>query len=126
MTEFGRAVTFHPGRLLDLLMSVPGRGVFTWWELGFTTVVLVGSAALAARRRFGEALYSAALVLMPLYTVRLNSLNRYALAAFPVFLLIGGLLAGRLQKRAFYAVIVLETALLIYHAARFGQQYWVG
>ena len=41
-------------------------------------------------------------------------------------LLIGGLLAGRLQKRAFYSVIVLETALLLYHAARFGQQYWVG
>jgi len=98
----------------------------TWWELGFATLVLIGAAALGVRGRWGEALYSTVLVLMPLYTVRLTSLNRYSLGAFPVFLLLGGLLAGRLPKRGFYAVVTGEVALLLYFAARFGQQHWVG
>jgi hypothetical protein len=126
MTEFDRVVTFNPGRLLDLLASLPERGGFVWWELVFAAVVLAGSAALAGHRRYGEALYSTALVLMPLYTIRLTSVNRYALAAFPVFLLLGGVLAGRISKRAYYALIAAEIALLLYYAARFGQQYWVG
>ena len=126
MSDFGRSVSFDPGRLLDLVVSLPARGPAIWWELGSLILVLVVAAALLARRRFGEACYSAAIVLMPLYTVRLTSINRYALAAFPVFLLLGGILGGILPRKTFYAVVGAELVLLLIFAARFGLQIWVG
>lgn len=126
MDEFGRATSFNPGGFLDLLVSLPGRGGMVWWELGSLVVVLVGSAALARLGRYEEALYSAALVLIPVFSMRLTSLNRYALAAFPVFILLGGRLAGVLPRSAYRIVVAAELVGLFYFAWRFGLQYWVG
>jgi len=126
MDAFGRATTFNPGGFLDLLASLPGRGGLVWWELGSLVVVLVGSAALARLGRYEEALYSAALVLIPVFSMRLTSLNRYALAAFPVFVLLGGCLAGVLPRSVFRIVVGAELVGLFYFAWRFGLQYWVG
>lgn len=123
-TRFGRATSFHPGRLLDVLAAAArGSSAQTWWEIFFLFLVLTGAAALIAKGRWGEGAYSAAAVLLPLATLRLTSLNRYSLAAFPVFVLLGGLLP---PKTVFRVVLAVELALLFYHAARFGQQYWVG
>lgn len=122
--EFGRAATFDPGRLLDAMIAAGAAGPgHAWWELLFLFLVLVGAAALAARGRWGEGAYAAAVVLMPLATLRLTSLNRYALAAFPVYVLLGGFLHRRWAVRL---VIAAELALLFFYAARFGLQYWVG
>lgn len=122
--EFGRAATFHPGRLLDAMTTAAARGPsLRWWELFFLVLVLVGAAALVARRRWGEGAYAAAVVLMPLVTLRLTSLNRYALAAFPVYVLLGGLLHRRWAVRL---VVAVELVLSISYAARFGLHYWVG
>jgi len=122
--EFGRSTTFHPGRLFDLLANAarsgPGLG---WWELFFLFLVLTGAAALAARGRWGEAAYSAATVLLPVATLRLASLNRYALVAFPVYLWLGGLTH---RRWIFRTVLAVEIGLLFWYAAQFGQQYWTG
>lgn len=123
-TEFGRAATFHPGRLLDALAGAAGGGPSQrWWELSFLFLVLTGASALAARGRWGEGAYAAAVVLMPLVTLRLTSLNRYALAAFPVFVLVGAFLHWRWAVRL---VVAVELVLLLTYAARFGLHYWVG
>lgn len=126
MDQFGRTTAFDPGGFLDLLASLPGRGGMVWWELGSLVVILVGSAALARLGRYEEALYSAALVLIPVFSMRLTSINRYALAAFPVFILLGGRLAGVLPRTAFWLLIAAEVLGLFFFAGRFGLQYWVG
>ena len=123
-SEFGRSVAFHPGRLLDALTAALGSGLpQSYWELVFLGLVLVGAAALAADGRWGEGAYSAAVVLMPLVTLRLTSLNRYALMAFPVYLLLG----SRLRNRyLFRLVLALEIVLFLFYAGRFGLHQWVG
>jgi hypothetical protein len=124
--QFERSTAFDPGRLLDVLLSSPVRGPFVWWELSLLATVLICSAALLARGRMGEGCYSAAVILLPLFTLRLASLNRYALAAFPVFLLLGGMLASRLPRRVFTVIVAIGMVLLCFFAARFGRQFWVG
>ncbi len=124
--EFGRATVFHPGVFLDYLSSLPSRGGMVWWEVGAVVTVLAGAAALAKLRRFDEALYSAAVVLIPLFSMRLAAVNRFALAAFPVFVLLGGRLAGSLPRPVFALLVAAELAALVFFAARFGLQYWVG
>ncbi len=122
--EFGRTTPFHPGRLLDLLSAALTSGRWqTYWELAFLFLVLIGAASLAARGRWSAAAYSGAVALMPLYTMRLAALNRYALLAFPAWVLLGSHLGDRLFFRVFVA---LELLALTFLAARFGQQFWVG
>ena len=124
--DFGRSTQFDPGVFVDHLLSLPSRGGMVWWELGAAVIVLAGAAALARLRRFGEALYSMAVVVIPLATMSLTSMNRYALAAFPVFIMLGVRLAGSIPRVAFVAVVAVELVSLFYFAARFGLQYWVG
>lgn len=125
-SEFGRSTAFHPGVFLDYLASLSSRGGMVWWELGALFAVLAGAAALTRLRRFDEALYCASVVLIPLFSMRLACLNRYALAAFPVFILVGSRLAGSMPRMVFRLVIAAELVGLVYFAARFGLQYWVG
>ncbi len=125
-SEFGRTSFFEFGGFLDLLKSLPTRGGMVWWEFGSLVVVLVGSAVLIRLRRYDEALYSAAMVLLPILSMRLTSVNRYALAAFPVFVVLGGRIAGVLPRGVFWAIVAAEVAGLFYFAARFGLQHWVG
>ncbi len=121
--EFGRSTAFHPGRLLDVLLaSLGSESDITRWEVFFLTLVLAGSAALLAHGRWGEGLYSAAVVLMPLVTLRTTSINRYALLAFPVILYLGGAIRGRL----FRWLIVIQVLVMLYYASRFGRHFWVG
>lgn len=122
--SFGGDHLFDAGRLLDLLVrDASSPGVQSKWELFFLFLVLAGSAALAVKGRWGEAGYSAATVLMSLAMVRTAGLNRYALAAFPALVLLGGLVGG---KAAYRLVLGLELVLLFFYAARFGLQHWVG
>ncbi len=123
-SEFGRSSQFHPGGLLDALTAVFASGQpQSYWELAFLLLVLAGAAALVAEGRWSEGGYSAAVVLMPLVTLRLTSLNRYALLAFPVYLLLGGRLRNR---HLFRLALALEIAVLCFHAGRFGLHQWVG
>jgi hypothetical protein len=122
--SFGRDYFFDAGRLFDLLArDATGSGLQSKWDLFFLFLVLVGAATLVLKGRWGEAGYSAAAVLMPLALVRIAGVNRYAFAAFPAFILLGGLQRG---KVTFRVVLGLEILLLFFYAARFGLQHWVG
>lgn len=120
--QFGRANTFSPGRLVAQLLGAPGRAGNGLAELGSLAVVLAGAAGLCWTGRVGQGLYSAAVVLMPLVTVRTVSLNRYSLLAFPALLF----LFERLPRRLRPVLLAVGLALLLYQASRFGRQLWVG
>jgi hypothetical protein len=121
--EFGRSTSFHPGRLLDsTLWALRSGNAQAFWELGFLLIVLAGSAGLLLERRWAEGLFSAAIVLAPLYTERLTSLNRYALAAFPAFMFLG----ERVRPRVLAVLLPVEVGLLLVYAARFGRQVFMG
>jgi len=71
----------------------------------------------------GLALYGAAVVILPVITGTLVSLNRYALAATPAFL--GLALAGR--DPLFDRLWTLASALILaLYLVAFAHGYWVG
>jgi hypothetical protein len=120
---FGRA-SFSPGRLLQVVTrSLTSGDRWEWLALASVFVVLTGATVLALDRKPGEALYSAALVGLPLASVTLTSLHRYALLAFPVYPRIAGLLRNR---AIYFSVVAAEVVLLFIFARHFGLQHWVG
>jgi hypothetical protein len=92
------------------------------WEVGSLLAVLTGAAGLIWRRRWAEGLFSAAVILMPLYTHNTTSLNRYALVAFPALVFLG----ERVRPRALPILLGAEAALLVLWASRFGRQVFAG
>ena len=123
MASFGRPSSFHPALLLDRLVESVGRGsALGFWETGSVFAVLVGAAGLLWRRRWAEGLFSAALVLMALYSQSTTSLNRYALAAFPALIFLG----ERVPPRALPFALAAEAALLALWGSRFGRFVFTG
>jgi hypothetical protein len=121
--SFGRPSSFDPALLLDRLVESVRRGsALGLWEVGLLSAVLVGAGGLLRRRRWAEGLFSAAVVLMPLYTHSTASLNRYALAAFPALIF----LFERVSPRALPLVLVAEAALLVLWGSRFGRFVFTG
>ena len=121
--SFGRPSAFEPALLLDRLVEgVRSRGALGLWEVGFLFAVLVGAAGLLWRRRWAEALFSAAVVLMPLYSHSTTSMNRYALAAFPALVFLG----ERVSPRFLAVALTAEAALLALWASRFGRLVFAG
>jgi hypothetical protein len=122
-SAFGRASAFEPALLLDRLVETVRHGsALGFWEVGSLLAVLTGAAGLIWRRRWAEGLFSAAVVLMPLYTHSTTSLNRYALAAFPALVFLG----ERVSPRVLPILLGAEAALLVLWASRFGRQVFAG
>jgi hypothetical protein len=123
MESFGRPSSFEPALLLDRLIESVRRGdALGLWEVGFLFAVLVGAAGLIRRGRWAEGLFSAALVLMALYTHSTTSLNRYALAAFPALIFLG----ERVPPRALPFALAAEAVLLALWGSRFGRFVFTG
>ena len=121
--SFGRASSFEPALLLDRLVETVSHGsALGLWEVGSLLAVLTGAAGLLWRRRWAESLFSAAVILMPLYTHSTTSLNRYALAAFPALVFLG----ERVSPRVLPILLGAEAALLVLWASRFGRQVFAG
>lgn len=121
--SFGRASSFEPALLLDRLVETVRHGsALGLWEVGSLLAVLTGAAGLIWRRRWAEGLFSAAVILMPLYTHSTTSLNRYALAAFPALVFLG----ERVPPRILPILLSAEAALLALWASRFGRQVFAG
>lgn len=122
--RFGRATSFSAGRLVQLLARC-FRTDDPWDVVGLVTLALVAIAAamLILGRRYGEGLYCGLLITLPLATLSLTSLHRYALLAFPAFPLLGGLLRSR---ALYWTVVALEIWFLIAYARHFGRGDWVG
>jgi hypothetical protein len=121
---FGRNTTFDLGRFIQMLTrSFRTPGGFDDVSIIVIAVVAVAAALLAFQGRIGEALYCAMLIAVPLSTLTLASLQRYALLAFPAF----PLLAGFLRNRVVYAIVLLLEIYYLFELARhFGRGHWVG
>ena len=121
--EFTRSTLFHPGRLWDYVAAAAAEPLsIDFLGLVLALVALAGAWRLARDGRPGEALYSAAVVLAPLSTLRVTALSRYVLAAFPALVAVGNSLTARTARLAVYA---LEAILLLAFARRFGQHWFV-
>ena len=121
---FGRFTSFHPGRLWDYwCASFSNPTGMALWEVGALELTLVLAASLLFRKRWGEGLYSAAVVLYPLATLRLISLNRYALAAFPAWIHSGNLVR---RRWIFWSLWAVSLVLLGFFSHRFARQFFVG
>lgn len=122
--HFGRATSFSAGRLVQVIgRALTSNDRWEWLALGTLAFVLTGAVMLVRAGRIGEAAYSAALVCMPLASVALTSMHRYALLAFPVVPFMAGLIPNRVTL---YAIVALEVVLLVVFSSHFGQQHWVG
>lgn len=121
---FGRNTAFDLGRFIQMLTrSFRTPGGFDDVSIVVIALISVATALLAFQKRIGEALYCAMLLALPLSTLTLASLHRYALLAFPAFPLLGGLL----RNRVVYAIVlVLEVFYLFELARHFGRGHWVG
>ena len=121
---FGRVGGFSSGRLIQLLAR-SFRTATGWDDVAIAMLVLITIACgmLIAQRRIGEAVYCAALLALPLATVSLTSLHRYALLAFPAFPALAGLLRHRY---VYFGIVALEIYFLVVYAWHFGQGHWVG
>jgi hypothetical protein len=122
--SFGRYTSFHVGRLWDnLWANLAHPGGMALWEIGALALTLVLGFALLFRKRWAEGLFSLAVPLFPLVTMRLISLNRYALMAFPAFIHGGDLLR---KRWVWIGVLALEAVLLLFFAHQFARQMFVG
>ena len=120
----GRDLTFHPGRLLVVLLTPIAHPVYgDLTGLLALLLVLVGAAALLRRRQFAEGLFSAFVVLFPFFTGGLTSMARYALGAFPALVVLGSSVKNR---PLLYALWALELGLALYFAQRFGRHWYAG
>ena len=122
--HFGRATGFSPGRLIQLVVR-PFVVEHQWDKVSllFMALVVLGAALLILEKRIGEGAYCLALLAMPLTTLSLTSIHRYALLAFPAF----PILAGYLRNRAVYAlVLALELYNLFVLSRDFAWGHWVG
>lgn len=121
---FGRVIFFHPGIIFDkFLQEITIFSGMAFWEMLFLFFVLIGSFALIRKKRYSQGIYSLAIILQPLTILSFPSLNRYALAAFPVFIYFGNLTKN---KWVFYLILLVEISLLLYFSHLFSRQIFVG
>lgn len=121
---FGRASSFSAGRLLQVLWrACRTDDRWGWVDLCALAIVMVGACMLARARRTAEGIFSAAVVLIPLASLSVASIHRYALLAFPVFPHLAGLFRNRW---AYWALIAAELWFLVVYALHFGRQNFVG
>lgn len=122
--SFSRSNEFSAGRILQTITRVWTTS--DQWGLVDVTalvIVIVGACLLVRAGRWPEGLYSAAVVLLPLASMSVMSIHRYALLAFPVF----PLLAGYFRNRFLYwALIATEVVFLVIYGLHFGRQNFVG
>lgn len=122
--SFGRYTAFHAGRLWDnLWANLAHPGGMALWEFGALELTLILGFALLFRKRWSEGLFSLAVPLFPLATMRLISLNRYVLMAFPAFIHGGDLLK---KRWVWMIVLAVEAVLLLFFAHQFARQMFVG
>ena len=122
---FARSTHFDIRSLAANLSSVLLHpSLNTLFELVSFLGCITGAWVLAVgERRPGAALFLAGVGLMPLFTVRLLSMNRYVLVAFPLFLLLG----SRVKSRRLLTLLLAgEGALGLVLAVRFGHHLFVG
>ncbi|HSD82870.1 MAG TPA: mannosyltransferase family protein [Anaerolineae bacterium] len=92
-------------------------------DLGIGVLVLIGSLLVARRWRWSYGLYGVLCIMLPLISGSTISLNRYALAAFPVpLMLVRNGHSGLLQQ----SYTIGATLLLALYTALFVQGYWAG
>jgi len=92
-------------------------------DLGIGALVLIGSLLVARRWRWSYGVFSALCIVLPLISGSTVSLSRYALAAFPVPLLLArNERPGLLQQ----SYMLGATLLLALYTALFVQGYWAG
>jgi len=121
---FGRVIFFHPGIIFDkLLQEITIFSGMAFWEMFFLYFVLLGSFALIRKKRYSEGFYSLGIILQPLAILSFPSLNRYALASFPVFIFFGNLIKNKIL---FYLILLIEISLLLYFSHLFSRQIFVG
>ena len=122
--RFGRSTVPAPGYLLSgLQQTVRDQGGIGLWSALVAALILIGAAYLVRKGRWGEGLYCATLIYLPLMTGRITSINRYALLAVPVLLV---LFTSIRSKRAVWVLLGIEVLLACYYAAQFGRQAWIG
>lgn len=122
--RFGRSSVATPGYLLNgLLKTVGDQREIGLWAAASAALILIGAAFLVARGRWGEGLYCATLIWLPVVTGRMTSINRYALLAVPVLLLAFSSIHA---KRIAWCLFGIEALFAVYYAAQFGRQAWIG
>ncbi len=93
-------------------------------DLGIGVLVLIGSLIVARRWRWSYGIFGVLCIVLPLISGSTVSLNRYALAAFPVPLLIARY--GNRPNILSEAYVLSATLLLAFYTALFVQGYWAG
>ena len=122
--HFGRATGFSAGRFIQLVAR-PFVVEHQWDKVSllFMALVVLGAALLILDKRLGEGAYCLALLAMPLTTLSLTSIHRYALLAFPAF----PILAGYLRNRVVFGLVLgLELYNLFILSRDFAWGHWVG
>jgi hypothetical protein len=92
-------------------------------DLGISALVIVGSVFVALRWRWSYGIYGILCIALPLISGSAVSLNRYALAAFPVPLMLARNKHPSLLHQSY---TLSATLLLALYTALFVQGYWAG
>ena len=121
---YTRSSHFSGGRLLQVLARVwPTRDQWGLVDLTTLIIVVIGACALVRIGRVAEGLFCAAVVLIPLATLSLMGIHRYALLAFPLFPYLAGFFRNRW---AYWLLIAAEAWFLVQYALNFGRGNFVG
>jgi len=121
---YTRSSHFSAGRLLQVLARVwPTRDQWGLVDLITLIIVVIGACALVRIGRVAEGLFCAAVVLIPLATLSLMGIHRYALLAFPLFPYLAGFFRNRW---AYWLLIAAEAWFLVQYALNFGRGNFVG
>lgn len=92
-------------------------------DLGIGVLVLIGSLIVARRWRWSYGVFGVLCIVLPLVSGSTVSLNRYALAAFPVPLMLARNEHPILVHQSY---ALSATLLLAFYTALFVQGYWAG
>lgn len=92
----------------------------------FFTLIAIGLLGIGYQKykiRTSYILYGVFLIAMPLFSGTFDSMNRYVLVIFPIFIILGLLGRNKLFDR-FY--ILFSFSMLILFLVAFANKYWVG
>lgn len=92
-------------------------------DLGIGLLVLIGSFGVALRWRWSYGVFGVLCIVLPLLSGSTVSLSRYALAAFPVPLMLARHREPGLLQQSY---MLSATLLLALYTALFVQGYWAG